>query len=365
MLASIAEQLRFLIGDNIFWNISFLGNTMIDYFIFLLFFGALFLVLRIFRKIALKRVKDYIKKVGKTTGETIVLAIDTIKPPFYWYVAFFLSVNLLNLDPLIEKSIKIIMIVWVAYQVVKILQVFIDYGLQVFIQKREDLESQTTISGIGKFVKAILWFFAALFVLSNLGINVTSVMAGLGIGGIAIAFALKSILGDLFSSFAIFFDKPFRVGDFIVVGEHLGVVESIGIKSTRLRALQGEEIVISNAELTSAKIQNFKKLRKRRVAFRFGVTYDTSVEKMKKIPKAVEEIIMKVKLAEPDRINFCEFADSSLNFEAVYFCNSSDFNEYMDTHEQILLGIKEYFEKEGISMAFPTRTIILEKSVNL
>lgn len=362
MTTSIAEQLRSLIGDNAFWTASFLGNEMIDYLTFFLLFGALFLVLRIFRKIILKRAKNLIKKAGKATGETLVSAIDTVKPPFYWYVAFFLSVNVLNLHPLIDGSIEAVMVVWVAYQAVKALQVFIDFGLQNFIRREEDSGSQAAMSNIGKIVKTTLWFFAALFALSNLGVNVTSVMAGLGIGGIAIAFALQNILSDLFSSFAIFFDKPFAVGDYIVVGEHDGVVESIGIKTTRLRALQGEEIVISNRELTTTRIQNFKRLQKRRVVFHFGVTYDTPMDKMRAIPAAVKKIVGSNKLADADRVNFFEFADSSLNFEVVYFFLSSDFDEYMNTHEQILLGIKERFEKEGIEMAFPTQTVILERS---
>ncbi len=364
MTASIAEQLRLFFGDNVFWSSEFFGNTIADYFIFILLFGALFLILRIFRKILLQRVKELIKKTGKSLGEMLVDAIDTVKPPFYWYVAFFLSANLLNLNNLFERILESILIIWIAYQVVKALQVFIDSGLRSFVQKEKDSGSQAAMVNMGKIVKTILWFFAAIFVLSNLGVNVTSLMAGLGIGGIAIAFALQNILSDLFSSFAIFFDKPFAVGDYIVVGEHDGIVESIGIKTTRLRALQGEEIVISNRELTTSRVQNFKKLQKRRVVFHFGVTYDTSLEKMKKIPGKVKEIIEKRELADADRVHFFEFADSSLNFEAVYFFLSSDFTEYRGTHQEILLGIKEYFENEGIEMAFPTRTIILEKSNN-
>ncbi len=362
MTASVTEQLRSLIGDGAFWNASFLGNIIADYLIFIVLFGSLFLALRIFRKMVLKRIKSLIKKVGREMGDTLVAAIDTVKPPFYWYLAFFLSANILDLHRFIDGTIKTVMVVWVAYQAVKALQVFIDHGLRTFINKESDSNSQVAMSNIGKIGKVVLWFLAALFVLSNLGVNITSVMAGLGIGGIAIAFALQNILSDLFSSFAIFFDKPFAVGDYIVVGEHDGIVESIGIKTTRLRALQGEEIVISNRELTTSRIQNFKKLQRRRVVFRFGVTYDTPVEKMKGIPGAIKEIIDRNDLTEADRVNFFRFADSSLDFEVVYFCRSADYAEYMNNHEKILLSIKSHFEKEGIDMAFPTRTVILERS---
>lgn len=334
-------------------------NNVADYLAFALLFGLFFVILRIFRRIVLKKVKEIIKKTGR--GDVLVSIIDTVKAPLYWYLAFYLSVNILNLHPSLNKVLEGILVIWISYQAVLVFQVFIDRGLQSFIVKESDSGSQVAMSNIGKIVKVIVWFFAALFALSNIGINVTSVMAGLGIGGIAIAFALQNILSDLFSSFAIFFDKPFAIGDFIIVGEHMGVVENIGIKTTRLRALQGEEIVISNRELTTSKIQNFKKLKKRRIVFHFGVTYDTSLDKLKKIPEMIKRIVDGKELAEIDRAHFFKFADYSLDFEVVYYFLSADYNEYMDTHENILFDIKDKFEKEDIQMAFPTQTVILEK----
>jgi len=198
-------------------------------------------------------------------------------------------------------------------------------------------------------------------VLSNLGVNITSLVAGLGIGGLAIALALQSVLSDLFSSFSIYFDKPFQVGDYIIVGKHSGTVEKIGIKSTRIRASQGEEIVISNQELTSARVQNFKKLKERRNTTSIGVTYETSTDKLKKIPDIIKYIIEEEKNARFDRVYFTTFADSALVFDLVYYVKSDAYSVYLETQQNINFKIKEAFEKEGIDMAYPTQTIYLTK----
>ncbi|RMD61247.1 mechanosensitive ion channel family protein, partial [Candidatus Parcubacteria bacterium] len=172
---------------------------------------------------------------------------------------------------------------------------------------------------------------------------------------------VQNILSDLFSSFTILVDKPFVPGDFIVVGEHMGVVEKIGIKTTRLRALQGEEIVISNRELTATRIQNFKRMKARRVLFRIGVVYETPSELLEQIPDLVRDIIARQKNVAFDRAHFSSFDDSSLTFEIVYYVNSGDYKEYMDVHQRILFAIKREFERRGISMAYPTRTVYLAR----
>ena len=177
----------------------------------------------------------------------------------------------------------------------------------------------------------------------------------------AIALAVQNILGDMFSSFSIYFDRPFEVGDFIIVGDHMGVVKKIGLKTTRIQALQGEEIVISNAELTSTRIRNFKKMQKRRIVFTVGVTYDTPKEKLEKIPSIVATIMAKVENADLDRVHFKEFADSSLNYEIVFYALTGDFGKYMDSRQAINLGLIEAFGKEGIEFAFPTQTVHLAK----
>ena len=226
-----------------------------------------------------------------------------------------------------------------------------------------ETQRKNILSLLSITMKVIVWVFALLLILSNLGVNVNSLIAGLGIGGIAVALAAQAVLGDIFSSITIYFDKPFEAGDFIILedGVTMGVVEKIGFKTTRIQALGGEEIVVSNSSLTSQKIHNYKKMQKRRIVVNFGVTYSTPQDKMKKIPKIVKSIVDSIKKIDFDRVHFKEFADSSLVFEVVYYVDTADFNAYMDYNQDLHLQIKDQFEKEGIDMAFPTQTIHLNK----
>ncbi|MBI4232420.1 mechanosensitive ion channel family protein [Candidatus Peregrinibacteria bacterium] len=210
-------------------------------------------------------------------------------------------------------------------------------------------------------IKIVIWSVGGLLIFSNLGFDVTSLVTSLGIGGIAVALAVQNILGDIFSSFSLYFDKPFQVGDFIIAGEHSGRVKKIGLKSTRLETLQGEELVISNKELTTSRVQNFKKLKRRRVALNFGLIYETPVKKLRKVNDIVKEIIEGLDVVEFGRSHFSQFAAASLNFEVIYFVNSQEYEVYMDRQQEINLKIKEAFEKEKITMAYPTQTLYLKK----
>jgi small-conductance mechanosensitive channel len=213
-----------------------------------------------------------------------------------------------------------------------------------------------------KIINGIIFLFAFLIILYVLKIDLSGIVIGLGVGGIAIAFALQNVLSDAFSAFSIYFDKPFEIGDYIVVGEYSGTVKKIGIKSTRVQLLQGEELVLSNSVLTSTSVRNFKKMEKRRITFSFGVTYDTPTNKLRKIPGIIKDIVNSKKLQyidRLDRVHFTEFGDFSLNFQVIYYLKTKDYVKYRDTQQEINFAIKEIFEKEGIEMAFPTQTIFI------
>ncbi len=207
-----------------------------------------------------------------------------------------------------------------------------------------------------------VWLVAAIIVFQNLGYNVSALVAGLGVGGIAIAFAVQNILTDIFSSFSIYFDRPFQEGDYIVVGDDSGTVKKIGIKSTRIQSLKGEELIVSNKELTETRIHNYKKMRERRISFNFGVVYETPTEKLRKIPEIVKSITDKIELVRLDRVHFDKFGDFSLSFEVVYYLNTSDYNKYMDIQQDINIDLKEAFKKEKIDFAYPTQTVFLNKA---
>ncbi|MCW3996617.1 MAG: mechanosensitive ion channel family protein [Candidatus Bathyarchaeota archaeon] len=211
-----------------------------------------------------------------------------------------------------------------------------------------------------KLVQLTVYIFAFLIILYVFNIDLTGVIVGLGVGGIAIAFALQNTLSDFFSAFSIYFDRPFEIGDFIVVGNYSGTVKNIGVKSTRIKLLQGEELVISNKELTSTSVRNFRKLEKRRVTFTIGVSYNTPLVKLKRIPRIIEEIIKGLELAKFDRVNFTEFGSYSLIFLVIYYVASADYGKYLETQEAINFAIKEAFEKEEIEIAFPTSTVYIK-----
>jgi small-conductance mechanosensitive channel len=205
-----------------------------------------------------------------------------------------------------------------------------------------------------------VWTLGLIFLLDNLGYNVTAVVTGLGIGGIAIALAVQKILGDLFCYFVIFFDRPFEIGDFIIVDDFKGTIEHVGLKTTRLRSLDGEELIFSNTDLTNSRIHNYKKMFRRRVVFKIGVEYSTTEEQLKKIPAIITEIIKGISSISLDRVHFTSFGSFSLDYEIVYYVESGEYNFYMDIQQDINLKIYKAFAAEGISFAFPTQTLLMQ-----
>ena len=228
--------------------------------------------------------------------------------------------------------------------------------------KRPDDQDSRAFKGLLPAIKIVIWGVGFVFLLDNLGVEISAVLAGVGIGGIAVALAAQAILGDLFSYFSILFDRPFEVGDFIIVGDLLGSVEYIGIKTTRLRSLGGEQLVFSNTDLTNSRVKNYKRMEKRRVLFRLGVTYDTPKERVEEIPKLIANIIQETDNANFDRAHFGSYGDFSLIIEVVFYVTSGDYNLYMDVQQTINLRIMEEFQKRNIQFAFPTRTLHVHKS---
>jgi len=261
----------------------------------------------------------------------------------------------------IQAVLDGVFLVLVVFEAIKIAQSLINYGFM-----KSGRRDETVLNGVRLIAKIALWSIGLLLILSNLGFDISTLAASLGIGGIAIALAAQSVLGDLFASFTIYFDKTFKIGDYVVIGsmadgENKGVVQHIGLKSTRIKTLQGEELIVSNKLLTETRIQNFKKMKRRRVDIDFGIEYGTPTAKMKKIPEIIQKIVDKEKLAEYGRTHFYEFGTFSLNFKLMFHTTTGDYNDYLDTRQNISLGIKEAFEKEGISMAFPTQTLFVKK----
>ncbi len=343
-----------------FWN-----NSIRDYLIALGIFLLSLIVLKFFKYVILQKLRIVMDHT-KTEFDDLVINIIDSGWWFYIFLSLYISIQFIELPEILAKIVYYLFLISVVYYLVKGVQKIIDYFFEKLIKKGEREEEKkfdpSVIQLLNKFSRFALWCLAVIIILQNLGYNISTLVAGLGIGGIAVAFAIQNILGDIFSSFSIYFDKPFQVGDFIIIGKEMGVVKKIGIKSTRIQALEGQEVVISNKELTETRVHNYKKMEKRRIVFNFGVIYETPNEKLEKIPLMVKEIIDKIEIAELDRVHFKSFGDFSLIFEVVYYLKSTDYKDYMDVQQKINLTLKQEFEKQGIVFAYPTQTIFLNKA---
>lgn len=239
----------------------------------------------------------------------------------------------------------------------------LQFRLQRAIRQRreEDPGSVAALNVTGWVGRLIVWSVVLLLILDNLGINITALVAGLGVGGIAVALAVQNILGDLFASLSIVLDKPFAVGDFIIVGDYLGSVEHVGLKTTRLRSLSGEQLVMSNTDMLSSRIRNYGRMYERRIVFGLGVTYQTPREKLKRIPEIIRDAVQAQEQTRFDRSHFKAYGAYSLDFETVYHVLAPDYNLYMDIQQAVNFAIHERFEAEGIEFAYPTQTLFVER----
>jgi len=244
----------------------------------------------------------------------------------------------------------------VTFIITRITNVLISWYAEESVKRRRKVNNHILYI-LKKALQFVIYSFAFLIILGVFNVDLSGAIVGLGVGGIAIALALQSILSDALSAFSIYFERPFEIGDFIVVGDYAGTVNKIGIKSTRVKLLQGEELIISNKELTTKSIRNFKKLKKRRIAFTVQVSCDTPIEKLKKIPEIIAEVIKKIKMTELGTVHFRQFGEFSFDFDVVYYVKTGDYTKYLDIQQKINFGILEEFEKEKIEMPYPTQKI--------
>lgn len=243
---------------------------------------------------------------------------------------------------------------------------FITFWLQRSMDERraDDPGSVAALNVTSWVARLVLWSVVLLLILDNLGIDITAAVAGLGIGGIAVALALQNILGDLFASLSIVVDKPFVVGDFLAIDDYLGSVENVGLKTTRLRSLSGEQLVMSNSDLLQARLRNYGRMNERRVVFSIGVTYQTPRSALEKIPDLVRKAVEAQDRTRFDRSHFQAYGDFALTFETVYYVLDRDYNLYMDIQQAINLALHQAFENEGIEFAYPTQTLYLQRAAS-
>lgn len=298
----------------------------------------------------------------KTEARFGVISAEVVGATRLWLllpIALYGAASALELPDKLQRLVDLLAVVALMVQAALWVNRFILMWFRRRIDEKRDVDgaSVTALMLIGVVARALVWGFTALLILDHLGFDITALIAGLGIGGIAVALAAQNILGDLFASLSIVLDKPFVVGDFVVAEGWRGTIERVGIKTTRVRSLDGEQIILSNAELLKMRLHNYKRMQERRILFGVGVTYQTSADKLERVPQLIRDAIEKQKLTRFDRAHFKDYGDSSLNYEVVYYVLAPEYGVYMDTQQAINLEIFRAFAQEGIEFAYPTRTL--------
>ncbi len=336
------------------------ANTIQDGIYAMLAAIALMLVLHVLLKLVLRRLGRAAKTTDTQIDDFLVDMLSARRVVLVVGAGLYLGSHFLTLPASLEKFVDR------AFITIIILQIgfWSNRGLIFWLRHRftqgekEDEGARAMTMSLLSFVgRVVLWAVILLLMLDNLGINVTALVTSLGIGGIAVALAVQNILGDLFAALSIAIDKPFVIGDFIVVGDALGSVEHVGLKTTRIRSLGGEQIIFSNNDLLKSRIRNYKRMQERRAVFAIGVTYDTAVEKLEQIGSLIQQAIEAQGDVRVDRVHFKNFGAYSLDFEAVYYVLKPDFSFLMDVQQAINLQLVRSFAQHGIEFAFPTQTL--------
>jgi small-conductance mechanosensitive channel len=288
-----------------------------------------------------------------------------VKTPklFIWIVAIYSGFSILELGPRVNFFLNKGLVITAIIQ----LGMWIHRLLTFALEQREvkmqvdTMLAKGAINTINTILRVILWSLIGLLLLGNLGVKIEPLVAGLGIGGIAIALGVQQTLQDVAASLSILFDKPFVVGDYIVVGDFLGTVECIGIKTTRMLSLTGEQIIFSNNDLLNSRIRNYKKMVERRILFTFRIPYDTAYDKVCFVPLAIKKIIESKSALRFDRAHLKQFGEYAFEFEVVYYVRVPEYNVYMDLQQQINFAIIQCFEEQAIAFAFPKQIVVLDQ----
>ena len=361
LLDKWVEDLKGTLPDWLFIQI-YQDFTLFQLFLAIIVFFVFLGLTYFLRRIIIRRLRVWARK-SKTKVDDLLLEFiyDRLGTPFYIAIALFITMYLLHLPVGVEKTIKIIFIVVVVFYSARFAGHFIDIGLRSWI-KGEDEEArarQALARTLSLIARLIVWALALILILDNLGFDVTGLIAGLGIGGLAIGLAVQSILQDIIASFSIQIDKPFVEGDFIEIDGKMGTVEHIGIKTTRIRSFYGEEISIPNKTIVDSFIHNYGRVKQRRVLMTFGVIYETALDKLEKIPQLVEEVVKQIPKANLDRVHFKQMGDFSLDYEVLITIDDPTYKYLMDVRQQFNLKLTKVFREEGIEFAYPTQVIYL------
>ncbi|MBK7877509.1 MAG: mechanosensitive ion channel family protein [Planctomycetes bacterium] len=358
-------------GSVEFLQRSWLGNTYQEWITALCVAAAVTIALGLFKRFAQHRLALLAERTETDLDDLFIDLVRRTQRWFLFVIGVYVASHFLHKGAESARVERIEMFIERGLLLATLLQVglwgraLVVYAIQRVVRGRDPQDPGRVMGSsiLGLIGNILVWTTVVLLALQNVfKQDVTALITGLGVGGIAVALALQNVLGDLFASITILLDKPFVVGDAITLGEFVGTVEEIGIKTTRLRSVNGELIVVGNADLVNSRIRNFKRLSERRSVFTIGVTYSTPYADLDAIPKILQEIVEHTPNARFDRAHFRSFGDWALLFEVVYFCTRPEYNALMDVQQHINLEIKRRFEERGIDMAFPTQTVIHQQA---
>lgn len=324
---------------------------------------GVFLLLAAVRRLIVVRLGAIAQRTENQLDDLAVALVRRTRSYFLFLVAAYVASRYLEIPPRTDRTLGLV------WHLVLLLQLGfwgnagVDFVGLRYVERRRAADTATglaTIKALAVTAKATVWIIVFISALGAFHYDVRTLVTGLGVGGIALALAVQNILGDILAALAIVFDKPFDIGDFIVAGDVSGTVEHIGLKTTRLRSIGGEQVIVANSELLKSRIHNYKRMYERRVVFNTDVTYDTPPDIIARIPGMIREIITAQAPVRFDRSHFSAYADSSLRFETVYYVLDPDYGRYMDIQQNIYLEMLRRFDAQGIEFAFPTRTIYVQ-----
>jgi len=343
---------------------TFLGNPVNAWLIALGASLGATVVLRVVVAVSLRRLRKVSALTRNDIDDIVVDVLANTRPYFLMIAGLWAGTRFLELPDRIDTVVRVIGVIAVVFQVAAWANVAITTIVRrrISATREADPAEAMTMAALGFLIRLVLWAVLILAALDNLGIEIAPLLAGLGVGGIAVALAVQNVLGDLFASLSIVLDKPFVMGDFIVVGDMAGTIENVGLKTTRVRSLSGEQLVFANSDLLSSRIRNYKRMFERRIVFTIGVIYQTPRSLLERIPVIIRETIESEENARFDRSHFSSYGAFSIDFETVYYVRVPDYNVYMDVQQSINLRIHEAFEEAGIEFAFPTQTLFIEKN---
>jgi small-conductance mechanosensitive channel len=327
--------------------------------------AAVSMFLIIARSLVMKRARAWSERTPSRIDDFFVSLLASVRSLFFVAVGLWVAAEYVNLSAHVQSGVRTALTLLTLGQVGLSLQAGVGALSRDWAGSTDAGETKMAASASAFLASLAIWAVLIVSGLSVLGFEISALVAGLGVGGVAAALAVQNILGDVFASLSIYFDRPFYIGDFIITGDEMGTVERIGLRTTRVRSLGGEEIVFANGDLTKSRIRNYKRMAERRVVFGFGVEYGTSLEDLKAIPALVRTLVETRPNLRYDRAHFKEYGDFALNFEVVYYVLSPDYNTYMDHQQAINLELFREFDERGIEFAFPTQKVLLSRQASV